>query len=178
MFVGRPSFAFLRWFQLFCLFHLVSAVCLPNKGSHFSFAISSCGLAFLCHQHLWFGLSLPSTFVVWSFFAIGICGLFFLFPFPFFVTGICVQFLSYTAFSAVGIRARLTVFAFFLSQCPQMLKSILGTNCDVDRMVPWLRRGPVRVPLFFPKTCSIHWCTGQPSFCLPFGFYFSLGCFH
>ena len=30
-----------------------------------------------------------------------------------------------------------------------MLKSILGTNCNVDRMVPWLRRGPVRVPLFF-----------------------------
>ena len=59
-----------------------------------------------------------------------------------------------------------------------MLKSILGTNCDVDRMVPWLRRGPVRVPLFSPKPCTSRWCTGQPSFCLPFGFYFSLGCFH
>ena len=59
-----------------------------------------------------------------------------------------------------------------------MLKSILGTNCDVDRMVAWLRRGHVRVPLFFPKPCTIRWCTGQPSFCLPFGFYFSLGCFH
>ena len=30
MFAGRPLFAFLRWFQLFCLFHLVSAVCLPD----------------------------------------------------------------------------------------------------------------------------------------------------
>ena len=30
MFAGRPSFAFLRLFQLFCLFHLVSAVCLPD----------------------------------------------------------------------------------------------------------------------------------------------------
>ncbi len=59
-----------------------------------------------------------------------------------------------------------------------MLKSILGTNCDVDRMVPWLRRGPVRVPLFSPKPCTIRWCAGQLSFCLPFGFYFSLGCFH
>ena len=59
-----------------------------------------------------------------------------------------------------------------------MLKSILGTNCDVDRLVPWLRRGPVRLPLFFPKPCTIRWCTGQPSFCLPFGFYLSLGCFH
>ena len=61
-----------------------------------------------------------------------------------------------------------------------MLKSILGTNCDVDRLVPWLRRGPVRVPLFSPKP-GVRWskmCTGQPSFCLPFGFYFSLGCFH
>ena len=36
----------------------------------------------------------------------------------------------------------------------------------------------VRVPLFSPKPCTICWCTGQPSFCLPFGFYFSLGCFH
>ena len=31
-----------------------------------------------------------------------------------------------------------------------MLKSVLGTSCDVDRLVPWLRRGPVRVPLFPP----------------------------
>ncbi len=31
-----------------------------------------------------------------------------------------------------------------------MLKSILGTSCDVDRLVPWLRRGLMRVPLFFP----------------------------
>ena len=61
-----------------------------------------------------------------------------------------------------------------------MLKSILGTNFDVDRLMPWLRRGPARVPLFFPKP-GVRWskmCTGQPSFCLPFGFYFSLGCFH
>ena len=30
MFAGRPPFAFFRWFQVFCLFHLVSAVCLPD----------------------------------------------------------------------------------------------------------------------------------------------------
>ena len=47
MFAGRPPFAFLRWFQLFCLFHLVSAVCLPDYGSHISFAINICGLVFL-----------------------------------------------------------------------------------------------------------------------------------
>ena len=58
-------------------------------------------------------LSLPQAFVVCSFFF----SFFLLFFFFFFVvvTGICVQFLSYTAFSAVGIRARLSVFAFFLS---------------------------------------------------------------
>ena len=92
MFAGRPPFAFLRWFQLFCFFHVVLAVCLPDYGSPFSFATNICGLVFL---------SLPQA---------GICGLFFLF-----LSGICVQFLSYTAFSDVGIRARLSVFPFFLS---------------------------------------------------------------
>ena len=37
-----------------------------------------------------------------------------------------------------------------------MLKSILGTNCDVDRLVPWLRRGSVRVPLFFRSRVSVY----------------------
>ena len=89
---------------------------------------------------------LPPRFVVWSFF---LCHRRLWSVLSFFVIGICVQFLSYTAFSAVAIRAWLSVFAFFLSECPQMLKSILGANCDVDRLVPWLRRGPVRVPIFF-----------------------------
>ena len=47
-----------------------------------------------------------------------VCSSFLLFYFLLFVvvvTGISVQFPSYTAFSAVGIRARLFVFAFFLS---------------------------------------------------------------
>ena len=47
MFAGRPPFAFLRWFQLFCFFHLVLTVCLRDKGSPFSFATSFCGLVFL-----------------------------------------------------------------------------------------------------------------------------------
>ena len=54
------------------------------------------------------------------------------------------------------------------------------TSCNVDRLVPWFRRGPVRVPLFFPKP-GIRWskmCRGKTSFGLPFGFYFSLGCYH
>ena len=86
MLAGRQPFGVLRWFQLFCFFHLVSAVCLTDKGSHFLFAISICGLLFL---------SLPQAFVVCSFFA----------------TGICVQSPSFVAFSAVGIRVRLFVFA-------------------------------------------------------------------
>ena len=47
MFAGRPPFAFLRWFQLFCFFHLALTVCLRDKGSSFSFATSFCGLVFL-----------------------------------------------------------------------------------------------------------------------------------
>ena len=59
MLAGRQPYGVLRWFQLFCFFHLVSAVCLPDRGSHFSFATSICGLVFL---------SLPQAFVVCSFF--------------------------------------------------------------------------------------------------------------
>ena len=109
MFAGRPPFAFLRWFQLFCLFHLVSAVCLPDLAAIFrlpsTFVVWS---FFLCHRHLWSVLSflLSSCFVF-------VCFCFCLFLFLF--VCVWVQFLSYTAFSAVGIRARLTVFAFFLS---------------------------------------------------------------
>ena len=86
MLAGRQPFGVLRWFQLFCFFYLVSAVCLPDESSHFSFATSICGLVFLCHRHLRSVLS-------------------------FFATGICVQSLSFTAFSAVGLRVRLFVSA-------------------------------------------------------------------
>ena len=78
MLAGRQPFGVLMWFQLFCFFHLVSAVRLTDQGSHFSFATSICGLFFLsfflCHRHLW-------------------------------------SVLSFMAFSAVGIRVRLFVFA-------------------------------------------------------------------
>ena len=59
MLASRQLFGVLKWFQLFCFFHLVSAVCLTDQGSHFSFATSICGLVFL---------SLPQAFVVCSFF--------------------------------------------------------------------------------------------------------------
>ena len=75
MLAGRQPFGVLMWFQLFCFFHLVSAVCLTDQGSHFSFATSICVLLFL------------------SFFATGICGLFFL-SWPFLPSAFVLDFLS------------------------------------------------------------------------------------
>ena len=57
---------------------------------------------FVCYQHLWFGLS-------------------------FFATGICVRSLSFTAFSSVGIRVRLFVFA--------MLALVSGYQCIFQFLV-------------------------------------------
>ena len=51
---------------------------------------------------------LPPAFVVWSFF---LCLRHLWSVLSFFATGICVQSLSFTAFSAIGIRVRLFVFA-------------------------------------------------------------------
>ena len=120
---------------------------------------------------MWFGL---------SFFAVGICGLFFLSSFflfsfllffflfsSFIVTGICVQFLSYTAFSAVGLLSFL-----MSSDAKEHIRDKL--RCRSNGAVASAR--PRESAAIFPGT--IRWCTGQPSFCLPFGFYFSLGCFH
>ena len=84
MLAGRPFWGF----------EVVSAVLFLSFGV-------SCLLAwlgqpfFVCHQHLWFGLSLLQAFVVGSFF---LCH-----------RHLCTVF--FTAFSAVGIRVRLFVFA-------------------------------------------------------------------
>ena len=61
---------------------------------------------------------LPPAFVVWSFF---LCHRHLWSVLSFFATGICVQSLSFTAFSAVGIRVRLFVFA--------LLALVLGFQC-------------------------------------------------
>ena len=65
MLAGRQLFGVLRWFQLFCFFHLVSlsAVCLPDQGSHFSFATSICGLLFLSLSQAF----VHSLFLSWPF---------------------------------------------------------------------------------------------------------------
>ena len=64
MLAGRQLFGVLRWFQLFCFFHLVSALCLTDEGSHFSFATSICGLFFLSLlQAFEYGLFLSRHFL-------------------------------------------------------------------------------------------------------------------
>ena len=110
MLAGRQPFGVLRWFQLFCFFHLVSAVCvclimaaifcLPPAFVVWSFL--------LCHRHLWSVLS-------------------------FFAPGICVQTLSFMAFSAIGIHVRLFVFALLALvsgyQCISVFGIMLCTCC-------------------------------------------------
>ena len=101
MLAGRQPFGVLRWFQLFCFIHLVWAVCLTFREGifHLPPAFVVCSF-FLCHRHLWFVLS-------------------------FFATGICVRSLSFVAFSAVGIRVRLFVFALLV--LVSVYLSVFGT---------------------------------------------------
>ena len=105
MLAGRQPFGVLMWFQLFCFFHLVSAVCLIRAAIFHlppAFVVRS---FVLCHRHLWSVLS-------------------------FFATGICVRSLSFTAFSAVGIRIRLFVFALLaLVSGYQCISQFLVSRC-------------------------------------------------
>ena len=68
---------------------------------------------------------LPPSFVVWSFL---LCHRHLWPVLSFFATGICVQPLSFTAFSAVGIRVRLFVFA--------LLALVSGYQCNSQFLVP------------------------------------------
>ena len=87
MFAGRQVFGILRWFQLFVSFILCQLfACLIRAASFRLLPAFVVWSFFLCHRHLWPVLS---------------C----------FATGICVESVSFTAFSAVGIRVRLFVFA-------------------------------------------------------------------
>ena len=70
---------------------------------------------FLCHRHLWSVLS-------------------------FFVTGICVRSLSFMAFSAIGIRVRLFVFALLaLVSRYQRISQFLVSCCALAarHLYPW-----------------------------------------
>ena len=68
---------------------------------------------------------LPPAFVVWSFF---LCHRHLWSVLSFFAIGICVQSLSFMAFSAVGIRVRLFVFA--------LLALVSGYQCNSQFLVP------------------------------------------
>ena len=87
---------------------------------------------------------LPPAFVVWSFF---LCHRHLWSVTFFFATGICVQPLSFTAFSAIGIRVRLFVFGllalvsgyqcisqflFLVSYCALAARQLHTTRFEFD----------------------------------------------
>ena len=70
----------------------------------------------------------------------------------FFAIGICVQSLSFTAFSAVGIRVRLFVFAMLaLVSGYQCISQFLVSCCALDarQLHPW------RFELDFSKSVTL-----------------------
>ena len=119
MLAGRQPFGVLRWFQLGVFLSFGVSCLLDRLGQPFSFATSICGLVFL---------SLPQAFVVGSFFA----------------TGICVQSLSFTTFSAVGIHVRLFLFA--------LLAFVSGYQCISQFLVSSLE---IRTGFFFSKSVTL-----------------------
>ena len=111
----------LLFFPTLCLqvgnfwgFEVVSAVLFLSFGV--SYLLAWLGQPFfICHQHLWFALL-------------------------FFATGICVQSLPFTAFSAVGIRIRLFVFALLaLVSGHQCISQFLVSCCALaaHQLHPW-----------------------------------------
>ena len=105
---------------------------------------------------------LPPAFVVWSFF---LCHRLLWSVLSFFATGICVQSLSNTAFSAVGIRVRLVVFALlaFVSGY-QCISQFLVSCCALAarQLHPW------RFELeFFPSRLPANSALKQTPFGIP-----------
>ena len=90
-----------------------------------------------------------------------ICSVFFFPFFFFFATGICVQFLSFTAFSAVGFRVRLFVFALLaLVSGYQCLSQFLVSCCALvaRQLHPWrfeLVYFPSRLPVDSPTNSAL-----------------------
>ncbi len=96
---------------------------------------------------------LPPAFVVWSFF---LCHRHLWSVLSFFATGICVQSLSFTAFSAVGIRVRLFVFALLaLVSGYQCISQFLVSCCALAARQLHPRRFELE---FFPSRLPC----GQP----------------
>ena len=80
---------------------------------------------------------LPPAFVIWSFF---LCQSHLWSVLSFFATGICVQSLSFMAFSAISIRVRLFVFALLaLVSGYQCISQFLALCCALaaHQFHPW-----------------------------------------
>ena len=80
---------------------------------------------------------LPPAFVVWSFL---LCLRYLWSVLSFFATGVCVQSLSFTAFSAIGIRVRLFVFALLALVSEYQCISQFSVSCcalAACQLHPW-----------------------------------------
>ena len=121
------------WCFRVCVF---STLCLP-VGNRLGFRGGfSCFVSFIWCQLFACPIRaaifrLPPAFVVWSFF---LCHRHLWSVLSFFATGICVRSLSFTAFSAVGIRVRLFVFALLALvsgyQCISVFVIMLCACCS------------------------------------------------
>ena len=116
MLAGRQPFGVLRWFQLFCFFLWCKLFAWLIREAIFRLppAFVVCSF-FLCHRHLWSVLS-------------------------FFATGIYVRSLSFMAFSAIGVRVRLFVFALLaLVSGYQCISHFLVSCCALAarQLHPW-----------------------------------------
>ena len=111
----------------------------------------SCFVSFLIRAAIF---RLPSAFVVWFFF---LCYRHLWSVLSFFATGICVQSLSFTAFSAVSIRVRLFVFALLALvsgyQCISVFGIMLCACCSSASSL-----AEIRTWFFFPSRLPC----GQP----------------
>ena len=118
MLAGRQSFGFYGGFRCFFLLSFGQCqlfACLSRAAIFRLPPAFVVWFFFLCHRHLWSVLS-------------------------FFDTGICVRSLSFTVFSAVGIRVRLFVFAFLaLVSGYQYISQFLVSCCALAarQLHPW-----------------------------------------
>ena len=115
----------------------------------------SCFVSFIwCQLFAWLIRAaifhLPPAFVIWFFF---LCHRHLWSVLSFFATGICVRSLSFVAFSTVGIRVRLFVFALLvLVSGYQCISQFLVSCCALAarQLHPWRFE-----PGFFPKPFTL-----------------------
>ena len=134
MLAGRQPFWVLRWFQLFVSFIWCQLFTCLIRAAIFRLTPAFVVWSFLlCHRHLWSVLS-------------------------FFATGICVQSLSLTAFSAVSIRVRLFIFALLaLVSGYQCISQFLVSCCAlaVHQLHHWRFELQVGYPVDSPTNSAL-----------------------